>query len=66
MSIFIFLLAGNPPPGTLWGGAPPTGAEFANGLVPPGLLAVSSFPPYSKHRTVPAQAVIFKENEPVR
>ena len=50
---------GNPAPGTPGGGGQPSGAALA--LVPAGLVAVATFPPYATPRTLPAESVIFSE-----
>lgn len=56
---------GNPLPGQLGGGARPIGlspeAQEALALVPRGTIPVSTFPPYTSLRTVPAVSVIFLE-----
>ena len=74
-----FYYSGNPPPGTIGGGATPLG--FAAGgivvspeilatalaLVPPGLIAVAVFPPYDPpFRRIDAISVIFAENPNIR
>ena len=50
---------GNPAPGTPGGGGVPLGAAL--NLVPDGLVAVATFPPYATPRTLQAESVIFSE-----
>ena len=68
---------GNPPPGTLGGGASPSAvgavspANLANlgtalSLVPAGLTAVAVFPPYNTPRQFPSVSVIFAEDPNLR
>lgn len=54
---------GNPQPGTFGGGGIPSTATSAQvlALVPVGLTAVVTFPPYATPRTYPADSVIFSE-----
>ena len=50
---------GNPAPGSPGGGGQPSGSAL--NLVPNGLVAVATFPPYATPRTLPAESVIFSE-----
>ena len=54
-----------PQPNSPGGGGSPTTSsptlEESLSLVPSGLVAVSVFPPFETHRTVPAIGVIFSE-----
>ena len=58
-------LANAPQPGEPGGGGLPTSPSptlaASLALVPPGLIAVSVFPPWTFERTVPAVGVIFEE-----
>ena len=70
---------GNVQPGTLGGGASPSGVIGTSGvvasaqtlataiaLVPLGLTPIAVFPPYANPRTVPTVSVIFAEDQNAR
>ena len=53
---------GSTPPGSVGGGSSPNGAPAATlALVPAGLTAIATFPPFATPRSIPAVAVIFAE-----
>jgi hypothetical protein len=53
---------GSAVPGTpLGGGIPSQAPPQIQNLVPPGLTAIATFPPYATPRTLPADSVIFSE-----
>jgi len=72
LAVSVAILALNPPPGNVPTNSPQPGSPGGGGppsvnpgnilaLVPAGLIAVATFPPFGTTRTVPAQAVIWKE-----